>query len=134
MRFSLFYNFDILPGKSVSEMYREVEAQAVVADTLGFDAVWLAEHHFELYGRMPDPLLYLARLSGLTKKIGLGTAIIEAPHYNPFPSYVLSMLLKPNGKHRNRHAARLRVTQSTIVVLIGMAVQALKSTLIWFNA
>jgi alkanesulfonate monooxygenase SsuD/methylene tetrahydromethanopterin reductase-like flavin-dependent oxidoreductase (luciferase family) len=83
MRFSLFYNFDILPGKSVPEMYREVEEQAVTADALGFDAVWLAEHHFDLYGRMPDPLLYLARLSGITKQIGLGTAIIEAPHYNP---------------------------------------------------
>lgn len=83
MRFSLFYNFDLLPGKPVPEMYREVEAQAVVADTLGFDALWLAEHHFELYGRMPDPLLYLARLSGITKQIGLGTAIIEAPYYNP---------------------------------------------------
>ena len=83
MRFTLFYNFDLLPGKSVPEMYREVEAQAVVADTLGFDAIWLAEHHFELYGRMPDPLLYLARISGLTKQIALGTAIIEAPHYHP---------------------------------------------------
>lgn len=83
MRFSLFYNFDILPGKSVPEMYREVEAQAQAADVLGFDAIWLAEHHFELYGRMPDPLLFLARISGITQQIGLGTAIVEAPHYHP---------------------------------------------------
>ena len=83
MRFSLFYNFDLLPGKSVPEMYREVEAQALVADALGFDAIWLAEHHFDLYGRMPDPLLFLARLSGITQHLDLGTAIIEAPHYNP---------------------------------------------------
>ncbi|GCE29989.1 luciferase [Dictyobacter alpinus] len=83
MRFSLFYNFDILPGKSVPELYREIEAQAVAADALGFDAIWLAEHHFDLYGRMPDPLLYLARISAITRQIGLGTAIIEAPHYNP---------------------------------------------------
>ena len=83
LRFSLFYNFDILPGKSVPEMYREVEAQALAADALGFDAIWLAEHHFELYGRMPDPLLFLSRISGITQQIGLGTAIVEAPHYNP---------------------------------------------------
>jgi alkanesulfonate monooxygenase SsuD/methylene tetrahydromethanopterin reductase-like flavin-dependent oxidoreductase (luciferase family) len=83
LRFSLFYNFDILPGQSVPAMYREVEAQAIAADRLGFDAIWLAEHHFELYGRMPDPLLYLARISSLTSRIGLGTAIVEAPHYNP---------------------------------------------------
>jgi alkanesulfonate monooxygenase SsuD/methylene tetrahydromethanopterin reductase-like flavin-dependent oxidoreductase (luciferase family) len=83
MRFSLFYNFDLLPGKSVPEMYQEVEVQALAADALGFDAIWLAEHHFDVYGRMPDPLLYLARISGITKRIGLGTAIIEAPHYHP---------------------------------------------------
>lgn len=83
MRFSLFYNFDVLPDKSVPEMYREIELQAVAADELGFDAIWLAEHHFDLYGRMPDPLLYLARISALTKRIGLGTAIVEAPHYHP---------------------------------------------------
>ncbi|HEY4385171.1 MAG TPA: LLM class flavin-dependent oxidoreductase [Ktedonobacteraceae bacterium] len=83
VRFSLFYNFDILPGKSVVEMYREVEAQALLADTLGFDAIWLAEHHFALYGRMPDPLLFLSRIGALTKQIGLGTAVVEAPHYHP---------------------------------------------------
>ncbi len=45
MHFSLFYNFDILPGKAVAEMYQEIEEQALAADRLGFDAIWLAEHH-----------------------------------------------------------------------------------------
>lgn len=83
MHFSLFYNFDILPDKSVPEMYREVETQVQLADGLNFDAIWLAEHHFEIYGRMPDPLLYLGRISALTTRIHLGTAVIEAPYYNP---------------------------------------------------
>jgi alkanesulfonate monooxygenase SsuD/methylene tetrahydromethanopterin reductase-like flavin-dependent oxidoreductase (luciferase family) len=83
MHFSLFYNFDSLPGKPVAELYRDIEQQAITADRLGFDAIYLAEHHFALYGHLPDPLLYLARLSGLTRRIGLGTAIVAAPHYNP---------------------------------------------------
>lgn len=83
MRFSLFYNCDVTPEKAVPELYAEIEAQAVLADRLGFDAIWLAEHHFEVYGKLPNPLLYLARLSGLTKRIGLGTAVVEAPLYNP---------------------------------------------------
>src|SRR5258708_5405016 len=83
MRFSLFYNFDILPEKSLPELYQEIESQAVAGDALGFDAIWFAEHHFDFYGRMPDPLLFLARISSLTKNIHLGTAIIEAPHYHP---------------------------------------------------
>lgn len=83
MRVSLFYNCDILPDKAVAELYADIEAQAVVADQLGFDAIWLAEHHFEVYGKLPNPLLYLARLSALTQQIQLGTAVVEAPHYNP---------------------------------------------------
>lgn len=83
MRFSLFYNFDIVPGKDIPELYRDVEAQAIAADRLGFDAIWLAEHHFEVYGRLPSPLLYMARIGALTKQIGLGTAVIEAPYYHP---------------------------------------------------
>jgi len=83
MRFSLFYNFATLADKNLSELYKEVEMQAVVAEIAGFDAVWLAEHHFECYGRMPDPLLFLARLSALTQELELGTAVVEAPYYQP---------------------------------------------------
>jgi alkanesulfonate monooxygenase SsuD/methylene tetrahydromethanopterin reductase-like flavin-dependent oxidoreductase (luciferase family) len=83
MHFSLFYNFDILPGKAISELYQEIEEQAQAADRLGFNAIWLAEHHFEIYGRMPAPLLHLARISAITHQIGLGTAIVEAPYYHP---------------------------------------------------
>ncbi|MGG1314730.1 LLM class flavin-dependent oxidoreductase [Cohnella laeviribosi] len=83
MRFSLFYNCDITPGTSVRELYREIEAQAVLADQLGFDAIYLAEHHFEVYGRQPAPLISLSRISGLTRRIGLGTAVVEAPYYQP---------------------------------------------------
>lgn len=83
MRFSLFYNCDVAPGASVPDLYRQIEAQAILADRLGFDAIYLAEHHFEVYGRLPAPLLYLARLSALTRRLGLGTAVVEAPYYHP---------------------------------------------------
>ncbi|SFU36215.1 LLM class flavin-dependent oxidoreductase [Alicyclobacillus macrosporangiidus] len=83
MRFSLFYNCDITPGTSVPELYQEIVAQTVLADQLGFDAVYLAEHHFEVYGRQPAPLITLARISGLTQRIALGTAVVEAPYYHP---------------------------------------------------
>lgn len=83
MRFSLFYNFDVLPQTDVSTLLRQVETQVVLADALGFDGVWLAEHHFQEYGKMPAPLSFLARLSGLTERLLLGTAVIEAPYYHP---------------------------------------------------
>ena len=83
MKFSLFYNFDLLPGTDIPQLIRNVEAQALAADALGYDGVWLAEHHFQEYGRMPSPLTLLARLSGLTTRLRLGTAVIEAPYYHP---------------------------------------------------
>jgi alkanesulfonate monooxygenase SsuD/methylene tetrahydromethanopterin reductase-like flavin-dependent oxidoreductase (luciferase family) len=83
MRFSLFYNFDVTPEKDVPELYRDVEEQAILADRLGFDAVWLAEHHFTVYGRLPSPLTYLTWIGAKTEQLGLGTAVIEAPYYHP---------------------------------------------------
>jgi alkanesulfonate monooxygenase SsuD/methylene tetrahydromethanopterin reductase-like flavin-dependent oxidoreductase (luciferase family) len=83
MRFSLFYNFDVTPEKDVNELYRDVEEQAILADRLGFDAVWLAEHHFTVYGRLPSPITYLTWIGARTQQIGLGTAVIEAPYYHP---------------------------------------------------
>jgi alkanesulfonate monooxygenase SsuD/methylene tetrahydromethanopterin reductase-like flavin-dependent oxidoreductase (luciferase family) len=83
MRVSLFYNVDALPEQPTGELYQQIERQVVLADTLGFDTVWVAEHHFALYGRVAAPLLFLARLSALTQRIRLGTAVIEAPYYHP---------------------------------------------------
>lgn len=83
MRFSLFYNFDVTPEQDVPTLYRDVEEQAIAADHLGFDAIWLAEHHFTVYGRLPAPLTYLAWVGAKTTRIGLGTAVIEAPYCQP---------------------------------------------------
>src|SRR4051812_48925492 len=83
MRFSLFYNFDGTPEKNIPELYRDVEEQALVAERLGFDAIWLAEHHFTDYGRLPSPLQYLTWIAARTSTIDLGTAVVEAPYYNP---------------------------------------------------
>jgi len=83
MKFSLFYNFDVLPETDEYTLLAEVEAQALAAERLGFDGIWLAEHHFQEYGRMPAPLVFLARISGLTSRLKLGTAVVEAPYYHP---------------------------------------------------
>jgi alkanesulfonate monooxygenase SsuD/methylene tetrahydromethanopterin reductase-like flavin-dependent oxidoreductase (luciferase family) len=84
MRFSLFFNVDGTPEQTPARLYQAVEQQACLADTLDcFANAWVAEHHFALYGRLPAPLLLLSRLSALTTRIGLGAAVVEAPHYHP---------------------------------------------------
>ncbi len=50
------------------------------AERLGFDAVWVAQHHFhEPEGGLPAPFVFLAQISALTSRIRLGTAIITLP-------------------------------------------------------
>lgn len=83
MKFSLFFNFDALPELGTPALLAQVEEQVIAADRLGFAAIYLAEHHFTEYGRMPAPLTFLARLSALTSRIELGTAVVEAPYYHP---------------------------------------------------
>jgi alkanesulfonate monooxygenase SsuD/methylene tetrahydromethanopterin reductase-like flavin-dependent oxidoreductase (luciferase family) len=83
LKFSHFFNFDALPELSTEELLDNVTHLSVLADRLGFEALYVAEHHFNEYGRMPAPLHFLAYLAGLTERIDLGVAVIEAPYCHP---------------------------------------------------
>jgi alkanesulfonate monooxygenase SsuD/methylene tetrahydromethanopterin reductase-like flavin-dependent oxidoreductase (luciferase family) len=54
-----------------------------MADELGFDTVWLAEHHFSHYGVAGSPLLMGAAIAERTSRIKIGTAVLVLPFYNP---------------------------------------------------
>ncbi|KAB1662247.1 LLM class flavin-dependent oxidoreductase [Pseudoclavibacter chungangensis] len=82
-RIDLFYYGDVTTGQSPAQWYRDVEQQVVAGDRLGYNGVWVTEHHFHMRGEVPDPLLFLARLSGRTERIRLGTSIVCAPFYDP---------------------------------------------------
>lgn len=54
------------------------------AEALGFDSVWIAEHHFSnRYGILPDPFSYLAYLAAKTTRIKLGAAVMVVPLHHP---------------------------------------------------
>jgi alkanesulfonate monooxygenase SsuD/methylene tetrahydromethanopterin reductase-like flavin-dependent oxidoreductase (luciferase family) len=57
----------------------DVVEDVCLADGLGYDSVWLAEHHYvradDFYSRLPDPEILLARLIPATAKIRLATGI-----------------------------------------------------------
>ncbi len=61
-------------------IYAETIELFVAAEQLGFDAVWVAQHHFKPYaGRLPSPLPFLAAAAQRTQRLRLGTALVVLP-------------------------------------------------------
>ena len=92
-RIDLFYYGDTSPGQSAAQLYLDIEEQVVLGDQLGYNGVWVTEHHLQWRGEIPDPLLFLSRLSGRTSRIRLGTSIVCAPYYNPIRLIESALLL-----------------------------------------
>jgi putative FMN-dependent luciferase-like monooxygenase len=66
------------------ERYQCAKDEIVLAERLGYDTAWIAQHHFaEGEGGVPSPLVWLASLADATSTITLGTAIITLPTEQP---------------------------------------------------
>ncbi len=74
-----------LRGRADAEQaYRENLEIFDAADRLGFDAVWVAQHHFkDLGGMLPSPFPFLAAVAQRTRRLRLGTSIIVLPFEHP---------------------------------------------------
>ena len=55
-------------------------------DESGYDAVWLAEHHFSTYSVCPSVHMMGTHIAAHTKNIRIGTAVSLASFYHPFYS------------------------------------------------
>ncbi len=54
-----------------------------IMDTTGYDAVWLAEHHFSGFSVCPSVHMMGTMAAARTKRLRIGTAVSLAPFYNP---------------------------------------------------
>ncbi len=82
MKFGLIYlpTFDAAVHRDSAGLYQQIFEQVEFAESLGFDAVFAAEHHFTPYGGdVPNPPLLLAALAQRTKRMRLGTAGVAMP-------------------------------------------------------
>lgn len=64
-------------------MVKENLAMMEYADSLGFDSVWLVEHHFSEYGVLPSAQMMAAAIAQRTKKVRIGTAVVVLPFNHP---------------------------------------------------
>ena len=65
-------------------IHARVTREIIEAEELGFDSIWIAEHHFSnKYGILPDPFSYLSYLAAKTSRIKLGAAVMVVPLHHP---------------------------------------------------
>src|SRR5574341_208298 len=85
MKFGLF----ILPSWPDAEtahqgrIFHEAVEQIQYAEELGFDAVWLAEHHFTRFGVVPSALPFATYVAARTSKIRIGTGVSVLNFHHP---------------------------------------------------
>ena len=85
MRFGIFY----LPAltqadhRDAADRLRCIVDQSLYAEELGFDSVWLAEHHFHSFGGiLSSPTTIGAAIAQRTNRIRIGTAVTLLPYHD----------------------------------------------------
>ncbi len=82
MRFGMFYVLES-PDNDYARAYKEMFGQIEYAEELGFDSVWLAEHHGSQYGSMPSGAVAAASVAKITDRMRIGLAVSILPFNNP---------------------------------------------------
>jgi alkanesulfonate monooxygenase SsuD/methylene tetrahydromethanopterin reductase-like flavin-dependent oxidoreductase (luciferase family) len=85
MRFGLFGGARTSIGEQPSDSQQLYEFIDYVteAEALGFESVFLVEHHFTGFGQVSASLNLLAYLAARTTRMRLGTAVTVLPWHNP---------------------------------------------------
>lgn len=83
MKFGIFFLCEQPAWQSQRSAYHDAIDQALYADALGYDAVWVAEHHFSEYGIAPDVAVLAAALAQRVRRMRIGTAVNILPFNHP---------------------------------------------------
>jgi alkanesulfonate monooxygenase SsuD/methylene tetrahydromethanopterin reductase-like flavin-dependent oxidoreductase (luciferase family) len=72
-------------NEQLASVFEKTEAVAKKMDGLGFDTLWLAEHHFqhEGYEVLPNILMVAVHLAHVTKRLRIGCGFNIAPMWHP---------------------------------------------------
>ncbi len=72
-------------NEHLASVFEKTEAIAKKMDKLGYDTLWLAEHHFqhEGYECIPNILMLAVHLAHVTKQLKIGCGFNIAPMWHP---------------------------------------------------
>lgn len=83
MKVGLMFLFSEFSKLSQERVFAEVLEEISYAEELGFDSVWVPEHHFATPGLLGNPIPLVAAVSQRTRRIKLGIAAIVLPFQHP---------------------------------------------------
>ena len=67
----------------LEDVYDRALARIEIMDRTGYDAVWLAEHHFTGYSVCPSVHVMATHIAARTQNLRIGTAVTLAALYHP---------------------------------------------------
>jgi natural product biosynthesis luciferase-like monooxygenase protein len=85
-RFSVFNlpTFDPRTDGTWRDIFDRLRRSTILADELGFEAAWFAEHHFQSHGGiLSAPDLLIAALAPVTEQIRFGLGVVQVPYHHP---------------------------------------------------
>ncbi len=85
LRFGVAYDFRNPPdgGMSNSELYARVLAQAELVDRLGYDTIWITEHHFVDDGYVPSFVAVAGAIAARTLRVRISSDVLLLPFAHP---------------------------------------------------
>lgn len=85
MQFGLLYDFRNPPPWQVPfpQLYAETFEQIRAVEALGFDSVWVTEHHQIDDGYLPSVLPAAAAIAAITQRVRIGTCVLLLPLHHP---------------------------------------------------
>jgi alkanesulfonate monooxygenase SsuD/methylene tetrahydromethanopterin reductase-like flavin-dependent oxidoreductase (luciferase family) len=84
MQFGSFMEFHRREGHSQADAFREAFGHIELSESLGLDAVWLAESHFNpVRSVLSSPHAIASAIAARTKRLRIGTAVSVLPLGNP---------------------------------------------------
>jgi alkanesulfonate monooxygenase SsuD/methylene tetrahydromethanopterin reductase-like flavin-dependent oxidoreductase (luciferase family) len=83
MRIGTYFFLQAPPGRGTAEIVTDEVEQMIESEQLGFDSIYLTEHHYSDYGLSSAPSALLAHVAARTQRIQLGMAVYVLPFHNP---------------------------------------------------
>src|SRR5256886_7665088 len=83
MRFGTYYFLQAPPALTHADVFRRGIEQMAWTEGLGFDSLWLTEHHFIEYGLSVSPAVLAAAAAMRTRRVRIGLAAAILPFHDP---------------------------------------------------